>query len=298
MRALVLSGGGAKGAYQVGAIRHLLFDREFHYDIVTGTSVGALNGALLCMYGKGEEKDASTRLTDIWMDVNNSRIRKKWYWGLLGSLPIVLPKWLGGKNSVYCTEPLQDLVRENLDPRLVVQSGKKLRVGAVSLHTGERRVWTEGDVDQIKDAVLASSAFPMFFEPIEIDGQLYVDDGVREIAPIEAAIRAGANEIHVISTGPDEVTGNYDPSSSGIALGERVLSAMSDEIEKWDFKAAELYNHLVIHDDPVAEGKSFAFLKSLRPQQSLHSDPLDFDEGVIRTNVDRGYADASSMTWE
>ncbi len=62
MRALVLSGGGAKGAYEVGALKYLLLDKETQYDIICGVSVGALNASFLSMYPLGQEKVAYQNL--------------------------------------------------------------------------------------------------------------------------------------------------------------------------------------------------------------------------------------------
>lgn len=64
MKALVLSGGGGKGSYQAGAIKYLLGERRENYDIITGTSVGALNGSFLSMYSTGKEiEPANSKFT-------------------------------------------------------------------------------------------------------------------------------------------------------------------------------------------------------------------------------------------
>jgi NTE family protein len=297
MRALTLSGGGALGAYQTGAIKHLLGERKEQYDIIAGTSVGAINGSYLAMFALGDEHEAAEGLEKLWLGIDNSKIWRKWYWGILGMLPVVLPKWLFGKQSVYCTQPLRDLVEQRLKPKAVAESGKKLRIGAVNLNTGERRVWTEEDVAELKKAVCASSAFPMFFEPVSIGGMLYIDSGVREVTPVEDAILAGADEIDVIETGPAQVVGQFDPTANGLALGQRIIDSMSAEIEQWDLRVVELYNNLYDAKHPSATGKSRINLRVLRPQQSLQTNGLDFDPTMIRTNIARGYQDAKAAGW-
>jgi NTE family protein len=298
MKALVLSGGGAKGSYQIGALKYLLGERGENYDIITGTSVGALNGAFLSMFSSGNELDAIKGLEKLWLGIDSPKIWKKWYWGLLGILPVVLPWWLGGRTSAYSTAPLRNLVDKYLNPKAVASSGKILRIGAVDLDSGVRQVWDEKDLAHIKKAVLASSSFPLFFEPVEIAGRLYTDAGVREICPIEDAIRAGADEIHLIATGPVEVTTNLDRKGSGITFGQRIIDIMSSEVEYWDVKAVELYNALYKAKHPLAVGKSLVKMKVLCPKQVILDNSLDFSPEKITTNISLGYTDAKAMNWE
>lgn len=295
MKALVLSGGGAKGAFQAGAIKHLIGERREQYDIISGTSVGALNGAFLAMFGAGEEGIAADGLEDLWLKIDNSKIWKKWYGGLLGSLPVLLPKWFGGKQSVYSTAPLRELLGRRLKPALIQKSGKLLRVGAVNLNSGFRRVWTEQDAEQIQSAVLASSSFPIYFEPVLIGGCAYTDAGVQEVSPVSDAIDAGATEIHLLTNSPDEVTGQFDPKAGALATAGRMVDTMIAEIERWDIKVVELYNALV--DAEQAPNKKRIKLTVLRPKQSLLEDSLNFDPASIRTNIERGYVDAREVDW-
>ena len=77
-RALVLSGGGAKGAYQVGALKKWLLEDKLDYDILCGVSVRAINVAFLSQAKLGEIADGYHRLVDLWASVDNSKIYKKW----------------------------------------------------------------------------------------------------------------------------------------------------------------------------------------------------------------------------
>lgn len=101
MRALVLSGGGAKGAYQAGAIRHLLGDLGIHYDGFCGSSVGAINAAHLAQFSAGNALDAATSLLQLRERINTARVYRKRYGGALWHLPAL---W---KPSVYDSSPLQ-----------------------------------------------------------------------------------------------------------------------------------------------------------------------------------------------
>lgn len=296
MRALVLSGGSARGAFQVGAIQHLHEEKHFQYQILCGTSVGAINATWLAQFPFGEEITASRGLKGLWDKLDTDHVYKKWYWGLLGELPFVLPKWLGGKPSVFNLAPLRATIDANLRPAAIVHSGHLLRVGAVNRRTKLRKVWTEKDPDCIRNAVLASSAMPVFFEPVEIDGDFYVDDGLREVSPVEEAILAGATEIHVVSTStatPEEDHSEHIPGLNSIG---GFVDTMVTEIEKWDIKVVELYNALIEHRSPVAVGKRQVRLTLLRPSQSL-GDGLDFSPKATQERIAQGLEEARTIEW-
>ena len=107
MRALVLSGGGSKGSYQVGALLHLLGDLKLQYDILCGVSVGAINAAYLAMFKHGEEQESINSLYRMWLTINSSSIYKRHFpFGRWHAL------W---KNSFYDSSPLHDLIRSNIN---------------------------------------------------------------------------------------------------------------------------------------------------------------------------------------
>lgn len=308
-RALVLSGGGAKGGYQVGALKHIIKDLGVTYDVITGTSVGALNGAYLAQYPKGNEIHGIAELEKIWRNkVSPKRIWKhRWQAYVLKSLSLWLLPWslcdavaFLVSNSVYKSEPLQQFVRDLFDPVAVTNSGKELRVGAVSLTTGRRRVWTERDTTYLTKAVLASSSYPVFFEPIEIDGEVFTDDGIREITPLEGAIQAGATEIDVITLSDD--SNLYYPSSArGLDIVSSLLSAMTAEIDKNDLRIAGLYNIAVplAHQNEMPselENKRVVKIRHLHPETKLKSG-LDFSPNRVISDIDLGYRDAHKIDW-
>jgi predicted patatin/cPLA2 family phospholipase len=136
----------------------------------------------------------------------------------------------------------------------------------------------------------------LFFEPVEINGRIYTDGGVRESSPIVDAIEAGATEIHLLGTGPDNVTGHFEPGS-GFTLGLRVLGVMESEIERWDVKVVDLYNALYAAKHPKAVGKFHIHLKVLRPRSELLMNALDFNQESIRLNMALGYSDAKAFDW-
>jgi NTE family protein len=279
MRALVLSGGGVKGAYQIGALKHLINERGLKYDIVCGISVGALNVSFLSMFKDDQEGFAG--LLKFWESLDSSKIYKRWFpFGKLHAL------W---KKSLYNSQPLIDLMHSSIDINKVRTSGKKVAVGAVSLDTGDYRLFTEKD-DCFIDGVLASSSFPSGLKPIEIDKQLWTDGGVKHITPLKAAIDLGADEVDMIICSPIKTTNKYDKNSKTIGLAQRTIDLMTDQIIEADIQIANMYNKLVLSG--VCSNKRFVKINSIRPDFDLIDDSLRFNNAEINRMIDIGYQDA------
>jgi len=278
MRALVLSGGGAKGAYQVGALMHLLGDLRIPYDIITGISVGSLNGSFVGMYKKGQEVQASHDLKGLWDTVNDRRIFKQRY-PILGETLSMMISAVSSK-SLYDSTPLQKLIKKRLNPLALRASGKTMRFGAVSMNTGEYREWGEHDKD-IVEAVMASSAFPGFFKPVQIEDDYWTDGGIREVVPLRSAIELGATELDVIVLSADKPHRNMDVGSMNVLCSMPIiLDAMLDEISD---------NDMVVSMP--------ASIRVLRPSRSLLDNSLNFDPEKVQENIELGYDEARLMDW-
>jgi predicted acylesterase/phospholipase RssA len=197
MRALVLSSGGSRGYYHVGALQYL-YKNNVQHDIICGTSIGALIGAYLAQYPKGQEELAVNRLWELFSRLRTSDVYTKWKpWGVFQAL--------FNKRSLYNSRPLRDLIDTHIDPLRVQDSGKLLRVG-VTLYNptyteaqgfSNYHLYTERAPD-LRAAIKASTALAPFFEPVTMIEGIGVDGGVQAITPIKAAIDAGATEIDVL----------------------------------------------------------------------------------------------------
>jgi NTE family protein len=283
MRALVLSGGGANGAYQVGALKHLLLDLHIQYDIICGVSVGALNGSFIAQFPKGEEAQAYRGLRVIWEQVDNPVIYKKWYWGLLWYLPVL---W---KSSIYDSSPLHKLVRSNLEPRRIRESGRRLRVISVELNSGKKYAWAEDNPDVV-DGVLASSAFPIYFLPVESHGALHTDGGVRDITPLGQAIKLGATEIDVIVCHPEKMSYDDQVGTKIWHQGLRDIEIAFNEISEGDLRITKMYNKMC-KAGVAPEGIREVLVRTIRPCSS-NGDSLDFSPEKNERLFQRGYRDA------
>src|ERR687888_106669 len=161
-RALVLSSGGAKSSWQVGACQHLITEGDFWFDVISGVSAGAINGAALAhAHDRDDLRAHLQRLSSVWHAFRGSHdIYRRRRFGALG---LALGKW----NGLYDTTPLRELLAREINPPKLAHSPIRLRVGYVDLRT--RRYRTAGnDHPFLLDAVMASSSLPLIFPPTPV----------------------------------------------------------------------------------------------------------------------------------
>lgn len=284
MRALVLSGGGAKGSWQLGALKRWMHDDQLDYDIMTGVSVGALIVSRLAHTPIGNPSVAINDMIELWNSkVETKNIYKRWFpFGRIHSL------W---SKSVYDSSPLRDLVYQNFDQHKILASGKKVAVGVVSLSDGEHR-FVMSDTHNFVDWVLASASFPVFLSPVEIDGKLWSDGWIKNVTPLSQAIHLGATEIDVIMTS-DPWSNNKWNSLKKRAIPDqivRTLNLMSDQIMQNDIKTAGLKNEFAKLEPKYKIVK----IRLLVPSVHLTDDSLEFDRDVMKKMFEQGYNDAQN----
>ena len=184
--ALVLAGGGSLGAVQVGMLRALL-ESGVKPDMVVGSSVGAINGA----YFAGEPTlQGVSRLERLWCGLKRSDIFP-WTWRRLFS-------FIRGRGHLVTSDGLKDLLDRNLPYRDMRDAALPLHIVASDALTGNAVVLSRGPVTQ---AILASTAIPAAFEPVEIDGRLLCDGAIASNTPVTTAIALGARRLIVLPTG-------------------------------------------------------------------------------------------------
>lgn len=280
MRALVLSGGGSKGAFQVGVLKRWMGEQGRDYDIICGVSVGALNAAGLAMTPKGMPAAASAMLEKFWLDhvTGTSSIYRRWCpFGRLHAL------W---EKSVYDSTPLIELVRSTIDMSLVKASNRLIRVGAVCLDDGEYRYGAQDDPDFV-NWVLASSSYPVFLKPIEIGGKLWSDGGIKQVTPIGEAIRLGAEEIDVVMCDNPFLVSSWNSRSKQAIPDQliRTLDLMNTQIVRNDIETTGLKNQLADIEPRYRHVK----VRFVMPEQRLNENALEFDPAMVRKLIDLGY---------
>lgn len=196
-RAVVFSGGGAKGGYQIGAWRAL---REIGFvpSIVTGTSVGALNGALMAL---GKYEDALS----IWKNMSMNRVFTQFVADTQAQSlpPEALFKRLAKevlRNGGADITPLQELVKGLMDEDALRRS--PIRFGLVTTRFSPMRA-VELFIEEIPpgeaaDYVLASAACFPFMKSYQIGSVKFVDGGYSDNMPVQMAVNAGATEVAVV----------------------------------------------------------------------------------------------------
>jgi NTE family protein len=195
LTALVLAGGGTRGAVQIGMLQ-VLTEHGFAPDRVYGSSVGAVNGVV---FAADPTRRGVERMTEIWRGLNRDDIYPQ---GRLHGPWLYLQQ----RDSVYPNTGLRKVIEDGIDFDRLEDAVIPVEVVATSLTDGQERWFTYGSA---MDAVLASTAVPAIFPPVEIDGERFIDGGVVNNVPIRRAIESGATRIVVLLCGPPV----YSPAS-------------------------------------------------------------------------------------
>ena len=204
---LVLQGGGALGAYQVGVFE-ALHDAGIQPDWVIGTSIGAINGALIAGNAPAQRLE---RLKAFWDHVQQQACAAgplDWLGmgNLLANMSTVMrgiPAFFepnisalrGARANVgveraayYSTEPLRRTLAKLVDLEYLGTGNTRLTVGAVNACTGAMRYFDSRDEPLVLDHIMASGALPPAFPAVRIEGQPYWDGGIYSNTPIEAVL--------------------------------------------------------------------------------------------------------------
>jgi NTE family protein len=225
---LVMTGGGARAAFQVGCVRALyeILGKKNHlFDVISGNSAGGINSTYLAANCENWDV-ASHNLYELWMKVRPqdvydlrkrtiSDIGLRWISGtVLGGLS---PKG-ATINHLLDTSPLRALAEREIDFSNITKNIEKKNLYGVSLsttnyNTGTNIVFYEGS-EEIKDwarsdrfssrtqlkveHLMASSAIPFFFPPVKVEESFYGDGCIRQTTPISPAIHLGSDKIIAI----------------------------------------------------------------------------------------------------
>jgi NTE family protein len=323
-RALVISGGGSRGAFAVGALKYLVGELGLEFDVLAGTSTGALIVPLLAAMGKS----ALPALEKEYTSVTKGDVLGGSPWW---RAPTMQP-------SFYDTDPLRKRIDRHITAQVfaaLTVSTRQMAITTVNIHDGglvyyqtgpeirmEDRMVRVGSREQLVDAVLASASIPVFMPPVPVsegaerpaDG--HVDGGVREYAPIEVAIDAGATEICCLILAPamDRRKPYGKRFGNVLDVAERAVDLLSEEVGASDVKLSTLYTNAMVYlnavrakllaagvDAAVVDAalaqpgvlnpfadKRAVSLRIIRPEHPLPGDTLSFDPAVMKANLDYG----------
>lgn len=206
--AFVLGGGGARGAMQIGAIRALL-EKGLRPDLLVGTSIGAANAAALALWGL--DAAGLQRLEQVYENMARSGIMDP-------QLALFILTSLSKRPNLRGSRRIRDfLISEGLVPDLRFKQLHHVRLAMVGadLHTGEPVIFGRDPEQSVLDGVLASTAIPPWFAPLDLgDGRCVIDGGAVSNLPIEAAVELGATRIIALDLHEpgDSSATNYSPT--------------------------------------------------------------------------------------
>ena len=309
--AFVLTGGGARAAYQAGVLRGLAARfPDLRPGILTGVSAGGLNAAFLAGHAHEPLADAAEALVQIWRDLEGDEVYRSDRPGVMNTLARMVrrsdapePPAEGG---LLDASPLHAFVERQLGPigQPIRSIGEAVRSGALhafaltttSYTTGQSITWVQGEgaepwdrttrravrTDIRPEHVLASAALPFFFPAVRIADPTvgegwYGDGGIRLTAPLSPALHLGADKVLAINTRYAQTAQEADRPdvqaypAPGSILGVLMNAVFLDVVDR-DAQTLRRINAL-IEALPPAERNGFrpVDLLTLRPSVDLGS---------------------------
>ena len=300
--ALVLSGGGARGAYQVGvlkAIAELQSSNISPFQIVCGTSSGAINASKIASESD-QFQQAVKGLEQIWSNLSSDQIHQVGYRDIFKSMLKIISSFFhsgiasGQSLSLFNNQPLSTLLKRTIElqrlEKMIAQrhlhalsisalgytSGQNISFfqGHESLHfwRRSRRIGAKTIINH--NHLMASSALPALFPAVKINREYFGDGALRQSAPMSAALHLGADKLLVIGVSGnaeslnDRLATTHSPSIAQV-LGNLLNSAFIDSLEE-DMEMLQRFNSLA---------------KFLNPQQQVELQARPIGLLVIKPKV-------------
>jgi NTE family protein len=258
--AFAISGGGARGATQVGMLRALI-EQNITPDFVVGVSIGAWNGAWLA---HRPELDWVKRLEEVWRNVTRRTLDIVW-WRAARNM-------VQRKPSLYEGDGLSRFVARHLQVHNFEDLAVPLHTVAIDLTMGTKAVFSHGP---LAPAVLASSAIPGIFPPVLIDGRQHVDGGLVDPTGLDTAIELGARRVYVLDSG---YAGRLPaPLGSMNAIVDHTFQIAAQHRTRWTIQQM---------------GRSVEIIH-LRPDAGFLRHPMDF--GATEFYLNEGYRYAAQV---
>jgi NTE family protein len=299
--AIVLSGGGAKGAFQVGVLDELIVRRGVQVDVFAGVSTGAIQALA------GAQDDVPG-LVSAWLALRGNRDVYRNRGGIVGGLL--------GNDSLYDASPIRARIRAFADEARLRATGKRLLLGVVSLTSGRFRSVAE-NTPGIADWVYASSAMPVFFRPLvtrATDGteEQWVDGGVRNVTPLDAALEQRPRAVLVVLASPAVPIATPSRRYGDlVSVALRSVSLLQSEVVANDTSNAALINDLLAARERQEAALTtagvpadlrrrvlapldaelvkyrFAPIRIIAPESEI-AETLEFEPARIRAGIDAG----------
>ncbi len=252
--AVVLSGGGAKGAYEAGALLSIIRKtQDIH--VMTGASIGAINAAVFAWeYERtGDMLLAAETVKKLWMELDRlfnicgiSVFFKMLFSFLRTGSPFRF-------KSLVSNEAIIAKIKRLIPMDVRISDIKKIElvINATCLTTGKTVAFTRDNDAYLYEAVLASSSIPIFFKTYLIDDNYYVDGGLFNNTPLRDAIMAKATDVFVVELKPktkdlylETIRDNQDYHNVA-QVSSRLMELILDKIMYEDLKKARKTNQII-----------------------------------------------------
>lgn len=278
--ALVLSGGGARAAYQVGALRGIAMvlpkDARNPFQIISGTSAGGLNAASLATHAQ-RFRTAIRTLEYVWRNLDSSQVYRLDSSGLITSASNWVFSFMSSRTnrssvSLLNNDPLEELLYsvlklERIQSHLDAGFLETLSITASGYTSGDSVSFFQSNRKDLEDwrrphrvgvrtnisikHLMASTAIPTLFPAVKIDQEYFGDGAIRQLAPLSPAIHLGADRILAIGVSgsrtkrPEKHEQIQHPSLSQI-IGHVLNSAFVDTLDS-DMAVLRRYNAMLPH---------------------------------------------------
>ncbi len=290
MRALVISGGGSKGAFAGGVAQYLMEGLHHEYDMFLGTSTGSLLISHLALQKIAKIKDVYTSVDQDNIFSNCPFIIQKKY----GVANIAINHWNVLKNFYHGSKTfgeshnLLKLIRDTLTKEefLTLKSGPKdiiVTVSNLSLNQVEYKSINEFEYDEFCEWIWISCNYTPFMTLVRKNGCEYADGGLGSMVPIEEALKRGATTVDAIILHTEVTHFNRMPSRNAFSLLTSMFGFMLDRIEKQNIRIGKFVAN---HNDAII---NFYFTPTV-----LTTNSLIFDKEKMTSWWESGYDYAMS----
>ncbi len=320
---LAISGGGSKGAFNVGALRAIDAGLSaFPYPVISGTSTGALIGTMLTT-------NDFTKLVKIYSTVKTDQIvtpNHPLVAGLLGIKVVLFASAVVGGQSIFDTTPLENTIKDNVDWATVKRNAAKtlLIYNTVDLRSGKTVTFNNKDHSErtLAKALLASANMPVLMPPVRLKrGQRHeelVDGGVTEYLPLRAVFSSGIELDHIIALSTSPLVAKMQDShfENIVEILGRTVDIFGTEIGKDDYHGALEFNTILkIIENAEAAGvsrqrilkgipqnvrtrlkdKRYVPITFIGPNKHITMDSLTFDPVAMKKLMKQGFDAAKKV---
>jgi predicted patatin/cPLA2 family phospholipase len=294
MRALVISGGGSKGAFAGGVAQYLMQELNHNYDLFLGTSTGSLLISHLALQKIQKIKEVYTSVDQNSIFSNCPFVIQKKYG--VANIGInhwnVLKNFYKGSRTFGESHNLLELIKNTLTPEEfeILKFGRKdivVTVSNLSLNTVEYKSIKDFEYEDFCEWIWISCNYTPFMSLVRKEGCEYADGGLGSMVPIEEAIMRGATEVDAIILHTEVTHFNRMPSKNAFSLLTSMFAFMLDRIERQNIRIGKF----------VANNNN-AIINFYYTPTVLTTNSLIFDKGKMTSWWEKGHEFARTKNVE